>query len=215
LACAAVAQVALARETRSMILQTLRHAAWPALFACAFVAACSKTPGTQDAYINATIDSSGGPGPCNLTFTQVLLLGTTGLVSPTSVPAGANSSTINCTVSQAGDQYNLALSAGLPGGEEFVVIGKVDGKTGGTVTVQFVNQSIGTFAQSDCTLDYTYAGLPLPQGSTNIAPGEIFAHVTCPEAIDQGGQQVETADGGGVAETCFGSADFVFTNCEQ
>jgi hypothetical protein len=199
-----------------MILQSLRHAAWPALFACASLAACSKTPGTQDAYINATIDSAGGPGPCNLPFSQVLLLGTTGLTTPTSVPAGSSSSTIDCTVSPAGGTgYNIALSAGLPGGEEFVVTGKVDANTGGTVTVQFVNQSIGAFAQGDCTLDYTYAGGSLPPGSTNIAPGEIFAHVSCPMAQDQGGQQVETADGGGVAETCNGTADFLFTNCAQ
>jgi hypothetical protein len=199
-----------------MILQSLRHAAWPALFACASLAACSKTPGTQDAYINATIDSSGGPGPCNLTFTQVLLLGTTGLTSPTSVPAGESSSTIDCTVSPSGGtMYNVALSAGLPDGDEFVVTGQVDAKTGGTVTVQFVNQVIGAFAESDCMLDYTYAGTALPEGSTNIAPGQIFAHVTCPTAMDQGGQQVMTADGGGVAETCYGSADFLFTNCAQ
>jgi hypothetical protein len=199
-----------------MILQSLRHAAWPALFACASLAACSKTPGTQDAYINATIDSSGGPGPCSLVFTQVLLLGTTGLTTPTSVPAGASASTIDCTVSPSGGKFDIELSAGLPGGQEFVVSGDgIDPKTGGTVTVQFVNQNIGTYAQGDCTLDYTYAGQSLPKGSTNIAPGEIFAHVSCPTAENQGGMQVETADGGGVAETCNGSADFLFTNCAQ
>ena len=79
----------------------------------------------------------------------------------------------------------------------------------------FVNQSVGAFQQGDCALTFTYAGGPLPAGSTKVGPGEIFGHVSCPLAVDQGGEQLATADGGVTDETCNGQADFLFTNCSQ
>ena len=84
-----------------MILQSLKHAAWPTLIACAALAACSKTPGTQDGYVNATIDNS-GPGPCNFNFEQDPAPRHPGITAPTSVPTGESSSTIECTVSANG-----------------------------------------------------------------------------------------------------------------
>jgi hypothetical protein len=195
-----------------MTLQSLRHAVWPALVACAALAACSKTPATQDAYVNAFINST-GPGPCNLPFTQVLLIGTTGLTAPTSIPSGEDSSEIQCSVVADGADFDLALSATV-GQQQFVVNGKVDSKTGGSVAVTFVNQNAGVFSQQDCTLDYTYAGGPLPPGSTNVAPGEIFGHVDCPMAVYPQ-QQLGTEDGGVADESCEGTADFSFANCSQ
>jgi hypothetical protein len=202
-----------------MIVQSLRHAGWPALFACASAVACSKTAATADVFVNADI---GGAASCPVSSATVLMVGgMTSGAQPMTVPEGTNNVSVTCTVSPSGDGFQIQLDAKQPGssGGELEISGHIDGSTGGKVAAQFVSQMAGvTFAQDDCTLSYTYIGTQIP-ASQRISGGNIWAHVSCPNAMEPGGSvsgtQTTGPDGGVINSVCDAEADILFSNCSQ
>jgi hypothetical protein len=204
-----------------MNLHTFRHSGWLALVACAAVAACSKQPATETAYVNANVGPGSGAAStlCTGLGSQQSFLEVGSMPSntqPTTVPEGTNNLSIECSVTASGDGYDIQLEASLPGPQQLVVTGHVDATNGGTVYGQFVNSQWGAFQQTDCTLSFKYFNNDIPMGE-RLTQGSIFAHVSCPEAVIQGGSvtgmQVELPDGGFANETCDAEADFLFQNC--
>jgi len=209
-----------------MIVQSLRSAGLPVLLACVSAVACSKKPANEDAFVSASL----GPGASNLCplgpGTPVLMVGALqNAALPETVPNGQGGLDIDCQVSPNGSGYDIHLNAQVPGnmGGEIIITGQVDASTGGTVSAQFlaVSGAAGTTytAENDCTLTYTFMGAALPAGQAGISAGSIFAHIDCPNAVNQGGSvsgvQVTTEDGGFSNAMCAGKADFFFQNCSQ
>lgn len=193
-----------------MILKNLKHAGWPVLVLCAAASACSKTPATQEAFVDARVGSGSANGStCLLGSQQVFLLaGTRGNPLPTPAADGTGGLVIDCTVAPSGDGFSLALSAQTQDNSSITVSGHVT-DSGGTVSATFVNQMWGGFMASGCTLTYTYPGttMDVPKG-TSISSGSIFGHVSCPNAVSNSGASV-----GSGAETCDGEMDILFQNC--
>jgi|CZKU01.1.fsa_nt_gi hypothetical protein len=181
--------------------------AWPALFACAAMAACSKTPATPDAFVDALV---GGGSMCSTlgAAQEFLKIGsTTNPNEPSTVPDGTGTVSVECTVSPSGDGFDLQLGASGPNGGRVTIIGHVTSK-GGTVHGSIANNNYGSFSSNSCTLTYEFNRNAVPSGQA-ISAGEIFGHIECPGATDPNGPQ--NADGSPV--TCDASADFLFSNC--
>ena len=194
-----------------MILQNLKHVVWPALLACVTAAACSsKTPAPGDAYVNASV---GGGKMCSLGGSELFLaIGSTNNNSPSTVPDGTGAVSVDCTVSPSGGGYRLQLGARGGGGGMLSITGNVDPTSGGTVAATFFNQTLGvSFQATKCALSYTYAGTPVPNNQ-RISAGQIFAHIDCSDATEQGGA-TNPADGSNIV--CDANADFFFQNCAQ
>ena len=55
--------------------------------------------------------------------------------------------------------------------------------------------------------------------SERISPGNIWAHVSCKNAMDTSGSMAGTQmmgpDGGIINSVCDGEADFLFSNCSE
>jgi hypothetical protein len=195
-----------------MILQNIKHAGWPVLVVCAAVSACSKTPATQEAFVDARVGSGSSNGStCILgSMQEFLLAGTRGNPLPTPAADGTDGLAIDCTVSPSGGGFSLELSAITQDMSSITVSGHVDA-SGGTVTASFVNQMWGAFTSNQCTLTYTYPGAttPVPKGDT-VSSGSIFGHVSCPNAVNNSGSGV-----GSGAESCDGEVDILFQNCAE
>lgn len=200
-----------------MIVQSLRHVAWPVLLACASAVACSKTPAAEDVFVSASL----GGIQCPVASAVVINAGgMTSGAQPMTVPDGTNNLSVTCTVSPSGNGFAIMLDAHQPGinGGDFVVTGNVDAN-GGTVNTEWVSQMEGlSYAQSNCMLTYSYLGTTIPM-SQRISPGNIWAHVSCKNTMDTGGSmsgtQMTGRDGGVITSTCDGEADFLFSNCAQ
>jgi hypothetical protein len=200
-----------------MIVQSLRHAGWPLLLACASAVACSKTPATPDVFVAATL----GGLKCPVSSTPVVTAGgLTPGTQPMTVIDGTNNISISCSVSPNSGGFAISLDVKQPGGNggEFVVTGNVDGTNGGTVNTSWVSQMDGlSYTQPDCKLTYTYDSLPVP-AAQRISSGNIWAHVSCLNAMDENptaGTQTTGADGGVINSVCDGEADFLFSNCSD
>ena len=202
-----------------MMLKSLKHGGWPALLACAASAACTKTPAPEDAFVLANVGSSAAnPLLCsNSTGTGVFFhIGQTNSSAfPTTQASGENSATIQCRVSSNNGGYDIALSASLPGssGGAFTLTGHVDA-SGGKGLHGIFSSTSDSFASSNCTVTYTYVGLPVKPDQT-VSAGQIFGHVDCPDAVTQGTTIINLPDGGTAAETCDADADFLFQNCSE
>jgi hypothetical protein len=200
-----------------MMLKSLKHALLSAPLVCAAVAACSKTPAPEDAYVNATVGAGANPILCGASSTASFFsVGQTNSSNfPQTVPSGQNSVTVECTVSQNGDGFNIALNARLPGssGGSFTLTGHVNA-SGGTGLTGFFSSVTDSYRATDCTVTYTYNRLPVAKDQT-VASGQIFGHVDCPTAVTQGTTEIPLPDGGSAQETCDASADFLFQNCAE
>ncbi|HTB75163.1 MAG TPA: hypothetical protein VK762_18060 [Polyangiaceae bacterium] len=201
-----------------MIVQSLRHAAWPVLLACASAVACSKTPATPDAFVNASL--GGTLCPVN-DATVINTMGMTSATAPSTTPAGQDNLSITCSVAAGGNGYTIQLDAQLPGstGGELIVSGTVDATNGGKVAAQWVSQMSGlSYESNDCTLSYTYIGQPIPENQ-RLSSGQIWAHVSCPDAMQPNGSiagtQTTGPDGGVINSVCDGEADILFSNCSD
>ena len=201
-----------------MIVQSLRHAAWPVLFACASAVACSKTPATPDAFVNASL--GGSLCPIN-DATVVDTMGMTSATAPSTTAAGENGLSISCSVSPNGSGFTIQLEAKAPGsgGGELIVSGTVDATNGGKVAAQWVSQMSGlSYESDDCMLSYTYIGQAIP-ANQRISSGQIWAHVSCPDAMQPlggiSGTQTTGPDGGVINSVCDGEADILFSNCSD
>jgi hypothetical protein len=206
------------------------HALWTALAftslaATAAVGCTGQPPSPAQVYLDAVVSPSNDPAhlaECNVgSSTHWLLIGQDmGSGVPKTTEDGSNGVNVSCTVSQTGnDQYNVSLSAHLPGsaGGTFTVTSdstmpvtsmggmnlSVDEDTG--------EQGYGELHGTGCTLDYAGAR---PADGKPIQPGRIWAHVTCPAAVDIGTTK-QLMDGGTADETCTTSATFLFQDCGQ
>ena len=201
-----------------MIVQNLRHAAWPAVFACVSMVACSKKPATEDAFVNASLGAS-NDGLCPVSSASVVTVGAMqASTEPMTIPDGEDGLNVNCTVHPNGDGFDIQLSAQTPGsqGGAIIISGHVNSDTGGMVSAQFASgPAAGTYlATGNCALTYTYLNQPIA-ASDRIAAGKIFAHVSCPEAENTSMVSVTLPDGGAATATCDGEADFLFDNCAE
>jgi hypothetical protein len=193
-----------------MVLKSLKQPmafAWPALLACTALAACSKTPATPDAYVDALVGGGNGCSTFGSAQTFLQIGTTTNPNSPSTVPDGTGTVSVDCTVAPSGGGYNLQIGASGPGGGQLTIAGHVT-TAGGTVQATFVNSTLGAFNAENCTLTYDFNRNPVPS-SQAVSAGEIFGHIDCTGATEEGGQQ--NADGTPV--TCDASADFLFSNC--
>jgi hypothetical protein len=170
-----------------------------------------------DAFVSATV-AAGAGGACNVSSSaSVVTLGAAlgGGSKPSTVANGGESSgapvNVACTVVLDNGGFDVSLSAedlGSNGGSvtiQSVGMGSVTlSGGGGTVSADFNGPAVGHYTESDCTLSYTYDGGPLPASAgMPVAPGRIWAHVSCPRA--------ELVGQTGV--TCDAEADFLFEDC--
>ena len=121
---------------------------------------------------------------------------------------------INCSVDQNGNGYNLQLGAELDGpmGGTLFVTGMINA-TGMSTGLSGSFTSMGqNFLDHNCTFTQSYNNGPLPMGG-GPATGRAWGHIECDHAADMG-QQGLGADGGEITRTCEASADFLFENCQ-
>ena len=201
-----------------MMLKSLKHAGWPALLACAAVAACTKTPAPEDAFVLANVGAAADPLLCsNSTATAVFFgIGQTNSSNlPTTQASGEGSATVQCRVSSNNGGYDVALNASKPGssGGAFTLTGHVDA-SGGKGLHGIFSSTSDAFASSNCTVTYMYNRLPIRPDQT-VSAGQIFGHVDCPDAVTQGTTVITLPDGGTAQETCDAYADFLFQNCSE
>jgi hypothetical protein len=174
-----------------------------------------------DAFVMATVQDTAG-GTCNLTApTTVLDVGAPTSFKPATVQnngaqPGGGAVTVTCSVVASNGGFDVQLDAeqlGPQGGSLRISSPAGQGAVttaGGTVSVTFTNETdVGSDAQDNCTITYTYQGLPLSDPSllgTNppVAAGRIWGHVSCPAATDN-----LTSP----PAQCDGEADFLFENC--
>ena len=110
--------------------------------------------------------------------------------------------------------YDVSLDASLGGAQQgrLQVTGHVDASSGGQSIHGVLNLSAGSYAETDCTIAFTYQGGPVPD-ALPIQHGRIWAHLSCPKMLNQDGHVVRLMDGTSVTETCSSEVDFVFENC--
>jgi hypothetical protein len=198
----------------------LRHTRWLApVAACAAIACSGNKPPNPDAWVQATVQGSGGT--CNVTAqTPIITVGPTNpssLEKPTTVGSGGadvgGTVNITCSVNPSGSGFDVQISV-VKSGQGSLTITSAAGKgavteTGGTVTVTWSNPTVGQYDQADCTFTPTFEGGSLPSGAgPAVAGGRIWGHVSCPMAQDQNQTLMN-----GMFVTCDGEADFLLENC--
>jgi len=197
-----------------------RVAAFAIAAAIAVAAGCSSSPPTPLAYVAVSLNpTTGGRCPVSNT-TSLISIGSMGQAptenSPTRVPDGGIIH-LSCSVKGSSPNFSIQLDAksdssvsGVGGVPEITGSGimfTAGSNTGGAnIMGTFVGDVYGTYAASDCTLTYSYNGTPNVGG---IAPGRVWAHVSCPDATNG----AVTVDQNGDPATCDVEADFVFENC--
>jgi len=202
-----------------MRFPTFRLAAPAALpLLCLLAMACSSQPPPPRAYANVTIGPTPGAagGMCNFMSRQpFLVLGAPGQPQPMRIDDGVGPARVTCTVSSgAGGTYQVQLSAAssAPAGGRVTVLGQVDPQQGGqNVTATFaqvINGSLSSaFSSTNCTVTYSYMNGAVPLSEVPVAPGRIWAHISCPAA-----QNMDLMNQG-TPVTCDTETDFVFENC--
>ena len=85
--------------------------------------------------------------------------------------------------------------------------------SGITAAVSSVKEA-DSFSATNCTITYEYMGAAVPV-SPPIAAGRIWGHLSCPQAVVQGGQMTTGPDGGPTTASCAAEGDFLFENCSQ
>ena len=169
--------------------------------------ACSSTPPTARAFVDASL-ASGNAGQCNVAdAAHFLVIGNNTVASnPVRINDGANQGGqvhISCTVRPTGASFAIALSAELStpvisSGGSFTITGTVDAQGGQNIAATF-NYARNTYTATDCTIVYDVQPANGP-----IAPGRIWGHLDCPNA---------QLSGSGTPVSCDASAEFVFENC--
>jgi hypothetical protein len=130
---------------------------------------------------------------------------------------GSGKATVRCAVQANNGGFDVSLDGALTGAGSVTITssagaGAVNATTGGTgITGVFQSASKGTFRSDQCTITFTYDGMPL-SSSVAIQSGRIWGHLSCP-----GAQNMDIAimavDGGVAYATCDTEADFLFENC--
>jgi hypothetical protein len=130
---------------------------------------------------------------------------------------GSGRATVECAVQARNGGFDVSLNGALTGAGSVTITssagaGAVNAATGGTgMTGVFQSAGKGAFRSDQCTITFTYDGMPL-SSSVAIQSGRIWGHLSCP-----GAQNLEvemmTVDGGVAYATCDAEADFLFENC--
>jgi hypothetical protein len=175
-----------------------------------------------DAFALTTLQPGTG-GLCSLGFqTRLMEVGIATGTHPSTVSNGQlqASAPVNvaCTVHPDNNGYDIDLDVELAGQGAMHIsstgAGAVtsSGAMGISATfTKIVGSSGQTFFANDCTFTYTYEMEPIST-PTRVAPGRIWAHVSCPDAQ---GMTDFLVDGGRVPEQCDAEADFLFENCSE
>jgi hypothetical protein len=182
-------------------------------------AGCSSAAPTPQTYIAVTLNPTGGKCPVNNT-TPLISIGSMGTVpandNPTRVADGGIVH-VSCTVKGSSPNFSVQVAAksdssvsGMGGTVEISgegIMSTHGSNTGGAnITGTFAGDVYGTYAAQDCTLTYSYNGTANIGG---IAPGRLWAHVSCPDATNG----AITVDANGDPATCDVEADVIFENC--
>jgi hypothetical protein len=111
-----------------------------------------------------------------------------------------------------GCDINLQASLGSRGSLQ--IFGHVDGTSGGQGVSADISYSGTEYqAHGNCSVTFTYLSMPVPENPP-IAPGRIWAHLSCPQMGDPSGvRRVILVDMSQVPEICDGEVDFIFENC--
>jgi hypothetical protein len=207
-----------------------RRAAWLTLVAAAGAAvACSSnnTP-PPDSFASITMGPGAGDAcPFASNVSGYLEVGTATADKPTTVADGAQSgdngvASVTCTVHPQGNGFDIQLSVQVNGtyGGSLVItspqgMGAVtaSSSSGITAAVSSVKEA-DSFSATNCTITYEYMGAAVPV-SPPIAAGRIWGHLSCPQAVVQGGQMTTGPDGGPTTASCAAEGDFLFENCSQ
>jgi hypothetical protein len=130
-----------------------------------------------------------------------------------SMQSGAQVVNVNCSVKGSYD-VNLQVSLGATG--DLSISGHVDANSGGQGLSADINYEGSDYASNGgCSVVYTFMGQPVPE-QPRVAPGRIWAHLSCPQMGDPTGVRHKMLmDGSLVPDTCDGEADFLFENCTQ
>jgi hypothetical protein len=219
----------------------LRHAlrfalAAPAFALCASIVACTGSQGTPQVFASVSLGAYYDPNhnmanTCNSfkSISEVFSIGTatgtcdpkTGLcgnTGPVRVKDGdtqGGGATVNVKCSVTGG-FDINLQASLGSRGSLQIFGHVDGTAGGQgVSADIAYAGSDYSANGNCSVAYMYASMPVPQNPP-IAPGRIWAHLSCPQMGDPSGvRQVGLMDGMQVPEICDGEVDFIFENCSM
>ncbi len=188
--------------------------------------ACGSAPAPAQAYVFLQMsgDSPAAEGNCagyptDTTLMQVGMAGDPNAspkaTPPTRVSTGAQHVAIACSVHQEGDSFAVSLqiaqgNVGTTGATTLTVSGMVSATTGGAnLTSDVSNTNSGDFHSTACTItfDTSKGAGALPDGPP-VAPGRIWAHLSCPADTNM---SVTTASGG--PGICDAEVDFIFENC--
>jgi len=211
-----------------MTLLNRARAAGLVLGVALVASACSSAPAAPQAYVflQMSADSPAAEGMCvgYPSATTLMQIGMPGdpnaspmPTAPTRVSTGAQHIAIACSVHQVGDSFavNLQIAQGNvagTGSTTLTVTGTVSASTGGTnLTSDVSNTNAGDYHSTACaiTFDTTKGAGALPAGAP-VAPGRIWAHLSCP--ADQN-SAITTQSGG--PSTCDAETDFIFENCDM
>jgi hypothetical protein len=214
----------LSKGNAAMMLSLLglRHLAWGGLVAaCAASMACSSSNNPPaDAFMSAEV---GGGMNCEFAapVTGWLPVGTPTGERPTTVQdqgsTGTGTASITCAVQQVGSGFDISLQVsveGTQGGNIEITspsgAGAVTTSGAKGITASFYNSTDqGPYTDTNCTLTYTYMGQNVPI-SPPVAPGRIWGHLNCLNAVENGGEVKA-----GMKVSCAASADFLFEQCSQ
>jgi|HubBroStandDraft_6_1064221.scaffolds.fasta_scaffold69069_2 hypothetical protein len=190
--------------------------------------ACGAAPAPPQAYVLLQMsgDSPAAQGNCpgyssDTTLMQIGMAGNPNAspmpTPPTRVATGAQHIAIACSVHQEGDSFavNLQIAQGNvagTGSTTLTVDGMVSASAGGTnVTSDVSNTNSGDFHSTACTITFDTSsmnGTGAQPSTTPIAPGRIWAHLSCPADTNM---SVTTGSGG--PAICDAEVDFIFENC--
>jgi hypothetical protein len=163
-----------------------------------------------DAFVDAVVGpGTGGPSTCGFASDETFLqIGSPTRTFPTTATSGTDAVTLSCQVDPNSGGFNIHLRAEIAGvnGGSISVDGLVTASGGSGIQGAITSATAGTFTDSNCTIAFTYYGLPVSVASP-IAAGRIWGHVDCPDA--------SLSTDGGTVNACDAYADFLFENCEQ
>ncbi len=211
----------------SMTILNRARAAGLLLGAGLVASACGSAPAPPQAYVflQMSADSPAAAGMCvgypsDTTLMQIGMPGNPNAspmpTAPTRVSTGAQHTAIACSVHQEGDSFaiNLQIAQGNvagTGSTTLTVTGVVSASTGGTNLTSDVSNTIaGDYHSTTCSISFdTSKGAgALPAGAP-VAPGRIWAHLSCPAAQNSA---ITTGNG---PSTCDAETDFIFENCNM
>jgi len=182
-----------------------------------------KSPGATvpDAYVSAAVGPLANSAACPLSGIRpfVTIGGGSGSPKPTTVSDGSTQAAgtvavhVSCTVSAAGDGFDVHASASTDGqgGGALTITGHVNSAGGQDLSASFTQPMFGTFSQTGgCTIEFV--GNPTPI-SPAVAAGHIWGRIRC-FGLQKAATTSPNSDGGPPMPTaCDGLAYFLFEGC--